>query len=182
MLLPETFDLLVLGLGSTGLAVARWGAAHLGERVRSVTVYGGAASAPSAETDALGAAGVRFVFGTELVEGDYDVCVASPGISEFSAFFARGREHALAIMGEPEFAWRLSPEHWIAVTGTNGKTTTTSLVNHILNESGSSSVAVGNIGLAPIAAVDDRAPGSLQSFRATSWQRRACCIRASQCS
>lgn len=170
MLLPETFDLLVLGLGSTGLAVARWGAAHLGERVRSVTVYGGAASAPSAETDALGAAGVRFVFGTELVEGDYDVCVASPGISEFSAFFARGREHALAIMGEPEFAWRLSPEHWIAVTGTNGKTTTTSLVNHILNESGSSSVAVGNIGLAPIAAVDDRAPGSWFAAELSSYQ------------
>ena len=170
MLLPETFDLLVLGLGSTGLAVARWGAAHLGERVRSVTVYGGAASAPSAETDALGAAGVRFVFGTELVEGDYDVCVASPGISEFSAFFARGREHALAIMGEPEFAWRLSPEHWIAVTGTNGKTTTTSLVNHILNESGCSSVAVGNIGLAPIAAVDDRAPGSWFAAELSSYQ------------
>ncbi|CDD38822.1 uDP-N-acetylmuramoylalanine--D-glutamate ligase [Collinsella sp. CAG:398] len=170
MLLPETFDLLVLGLGSTGLAVARWGAAHLGERVRSVTVYGGAASAPSAETDALGAAGVRFVFGTELVEGDYDVCVASPGISEFSAFFARGREHALAIMGEPEFAWRLSPEHWIAVTGTNGKTTTTSLVNHILNESGRASVAVGNIGLAPIAAVDDRAPGSWFAAELSSYQ------------
>lgn len=170
MLLPETFDLLVLGLGSTGLAVARWGAAHLGERVRSVTVYGGAASAPSAETDALGAAGVLFVFGTELVEGDYDVCVASPGISEFSAFFARGREHALAIMGEPEFSWRLSPEHWIAVTGTNGKTTTTSLVNHILNESGRASVAVGNIGLAPIAAVDDRAPGSWFAAELSSYQ------------
>ena len=170
MLLPETFDLLVLGLGSTGLAVARWGAAHLGERVRSVTVYGGAASAPSAETDALEAAGVSFVFGTELVEGDYDVCVASPGISEFSAFFARGREHALAIMGEPEFAWRLSPEHWIAVTGTNGKTTTTSLINHILNESGRASVAVGNIGLAPIAAVDDRAPGSWFAAELSSYQ------------
>ena len=170
MLLPETFDLLVLGLGSTGLAVARWGAAHLGERVRSVTVYGGAASTPSAETDALGAAGVRFVFGTELVEGGYDVCVASPGISEFSAFFARGREHALAIMGEPEFAWRLSPEHWIAVTGTNGKTTTTSLINHILNESGRASVAVGNIGLAPIAAVDDRAPGSWFAAELSSYQ------------
>lgn len=170
MLLPETFDLLVLGLGSTGLAVTRWGAAHLGERVRSVTVYGGAQSAPSAETEALAARGVRFVFGSESVEGSYDVCVTSPGISEFSDFFASGRSCARVIMGEPEFAYELSPERWVAVTGTNGKTTTTSLIDYILNASGMASTAVGNIGLAPIAAVDTRAAGSWFTAELSSYQ------------
>ena len=55
-----------------------------------------------------------------------------PGISEFSGFFKAGREHAAQIMGEPEFAYRLSPDNWIAITGTNGKTTTTSLTDYLL--------------------------------------------------
>lgn len=170
MLLPETFDLLVLGLGSTGLAVARWGVAHRGGRVRSVTVYGGAKATPSAATEELAAQGVEVVLGTEEVAGTYDVCVTSPGISEFSAFYASGAAHAASIMGEPEFAYRLSPENWVAVTGTNGKTTTTSLVNHLLNAAGMPSEAVGNIGLAPIAAVDNRAPGSWFAAELSSYQ------------
>ena len=56
-----------------------------------------------------------------------------PGISEFSGFFKAGREHAAQIMGEPEFAYRLSPDNWIAITGTNGKTTTTSLTDYLLS-------------------------------------------------
>ena len=73
-------------------------------------------------------------------------------------------------MGEPEFAYRLSPDRWIAVTGTNGKTTTTSLVDHILNASGMSSHAVGNIGSVPTAAVDAREPGSWFAAELSSYQ------------
>ena len=169
-LLPEEFDLLILGLGSTGLAVAQWAALHLGECVRSACVYAGAKSQPSDLTRELEGRGVRFVFGTEAVEGSYDICVASPGISEFSDFFASAREHASQIMGEPEFAYRLSPERWIAVTGTNGKTTTTSLINHLLNEAGMASRAVGNIGTAPIAAVDGREEGTWFTAELSSYQ------------
>ena len=90
MPLPQRFSLLVLGQGTTGLEVVSWAVAHLGERVDSVTVYGGATSAPNERTRALEAAGARFVYGTESIEGAYGVCVASPGISEFSDFFRNG--------------------------------------------------------------------------------------------
>ncbi|MFR2950450.1 MAG: Mur ligase family protein [Collinsella intestinalis] len=59
------------------------------------------------------------------------------------------------IMGEPEFAWLLSPERWCAITGTNGKTTVTSLTDELLRL-GARYVAVGNIGNAPIHEVDRR--------------------------
>ncbi len=60
-------------------------------------------------------------------------------------------------MGEPEFAYRLSPQNWIAITGTNGKTTTTSLTDYLLKAAGEASVAVGNIGEPPVNEIDGRA-------------------------
>ena len=113
MPLADVFSLLVLGQGKSGLDVARWALAHP-ERVSAVTVYGGGTSEPNDATRALEAAGASFVYGAEQVEGAYDVCVTCPGISEFSSFFKAGREHAAQIMGEPEFAYRLSPQNWIA--------------------------------------------------------------------
>ena len=153
MPLADVFSLLVLGQGKSGLDVARWALAHP-ERVSAVTVYGGGTSEPNDATRALEAAGASFVYGTEQVDGAYDVCVTCPGISEFSGFFKAGREHAAQIMGEPEFAYRLSPDNWIAITGTNGKTTTTSLTDYLLKAAGEASVAVGNIGEPPVNEID----------------------------
>ena len=170
MPLPDRFSLLVLGQGASGLDVAAWGAAHLGGRAASVTVYGGSVSAPTDRTRALEAAGVAFVHGTEKVEGRYDVCVASPGISEFSAFFAAGRAASAQIMGEPEFAWRLSPERWAAITGTNGKTTTTALTAQLFQTAGLVAHAVGNIGTPPVNLVDGREPGSWFVAELSSYQ------------
>lgn len=146
MPLADVFSLLVLGQGKSGLDVARWALAHP-ERVSAVTVYGGGTSEPNDATRALEAAGASFVYGTEQVEGAYDVCVTCPGISEFSGFFKAGREHAAQIMGEPEFAYRLSPDNWIAITGTNGKTTTTFLVEHIARVAGKRTGVIGTVGV-----------------------------------
>lgn len=170
MPLPQRFSLLVLGQGTTGLEVVSWAVAHLGERVDSVTVYGGATSAPNERSRALEAAGARFVYGTESIEGAYGVCVASPGISEFSDFFRNGAAASAQIMGEPEFAWRLSPERWCAITGTNGKTTVTSLANELMVASGLPSIAVGNIGTAPIREVDRRPEGEWFVAELSSYQ------------
>ena len=156
MPLADSFSLLVLGQGKSGLDVARWALAHP-ERVSAVTVYGGGTSEPNDATRSLEARGASFVYGTEQVEGAFDVCVTCPGISEFSAFFKAGRDHAAQIMGEPEFAYRLSPQNWIAITGTNGKTTTTSLTDYLLKAAGEASVAVGNIGEPPVNEIDGRA-------------------------
>ena len=170
MSLPQRFSLLVLGQGGTGLELASWAATHLDDRVASVTVYGGASSAPTSRTTALEAEGVRFVYGTEEVEGSYDLCVASPGISEFGSFYRSARAACAQIMGEPEFAWRLSPARWCAITGTNGKTTVTSLVDELLRASGVPSVAVGNIGTAPIHEVDRREEGEWFVAELSSYQ------------
>lgn len=174
MALPDTFSLLVLGQGKTGLDVVRWALAHSAEgsrpRVSSITVYGGAASAPSTVTEALAAEGVRFVFGTDEVAGSFDVCVASPGISEFSDFFASARAASAEIFGEPELAFRASPERWVGITGTNGKTTVTSLTRHLLVEAGIAADAVGNIGTCAISRVDKRSPGSWFVAELSSYQ------------
>lgn len=158
MPLPDRFSLLVLGQGDTGIEVALWAVRHMGSRVSSVTLYGGADSQPTQRTRALERAGVRCVYGTEAVQGSYDICVASPGISEFSEFFRAARGVCAEIMGEPEFSYRLSPDRWCAVTGTNGKTTVTSLINELLHFSGLNSVAVGNIGTVSVHEIDRRAP------------------------
>lgn len=139
-------DVCVLGLGRTGLAVASYLADLLGDRVRSVTLYGGARSAENDTTQELKSRGVRVVCGTEDIEGVYDLAVASPGIPEGSAFFRAAAAHAREIIGEPEFAWRESPWRWVTITGTNGKTTTTLLANDLLFAGGLKSVAVGNVG------------------------------------
>ena len=69
-----------------------------------------------------------------------------------------------------ELAWRESPRDWVAVTGTNGKTTTTSLVRHLFEEAGRPVRAVGNIGLPPVACVADRAEGEVFAAELSSFQ------------
>lgn len=170
MSLPKAFSLLVLGQGSTGLDVVSWACRHLGERVTDVTMYGGAKSKANDRTLELAQLGAHFEYGTEEVEGSYDICVASPGISEFSDFFSAGRAHAKQIMGEPEFSWRLSPDNWCAITGTNGKTTTTSLVCHLLRSAQMGCKAVGNIGDPSINELDGRPENEWFAAELSSYQ------------
>lgn len=166
----------VLGLGRTGESLARYLCALVPTRVDSVTVFGGASSAPGEKTRELEALGARVVCGTDEVEGSFDLAVASPGIPEDSAFFLAARACSTEVIGEPELAWRESPERWVAITGTNGKTTTTSLTTHLLCTGGLAAESVGNIGLPPTAAVTGREPGSwfvaeLSSFQLATTRR-----------
>ena len=149
-------DTCVLGLGSTGYAVARYLAQRLDNRVLSVTVFGGQASQEDDKTRALEEMGCRVVLGTEAVEGSYNLTVASPGISEFSTFFLAAKACSKEVISEPELAWRESPSKWLAITGTNGKTTTTTLVRDLLRAGGRAAEAVGNIGKLAIGEVDNR--------------------------
>ena len=169
--LQETYgDVCVLGLGSTGVAVTRYLASLVGRRVGSVTLYGGQSSHAGTETEELESLGVRVVCGTDQVEGHYDLVVASPGIPEGSDFFVSGREHADEIVGEPEFAWRESPQNWVAITGTNGKTTTTMLTRKLLASGGRKAMAVGNVGTVVTSAVADREDGSWFVVELSSFQ------------
>ncbi len=140
---------LIIGLGKSGRSALAYCAALLGTRIDYLAV---AAGASSAEARAFVApyerAGVRVLFDHETIEGSYDLCIASPGIPQTSAFYRSAQEASAEIISEIEFSWRESPREsrWVAVTGTNGKTTTTALIAHVLASSGLAAQAVGNIG------------------------------------
>ena len=82
---------------------------------------------------------------TDLLEGK-DVLVISPGIPDTAPFVTRAREMGIYVIGELELAYQLSQGMLVAVTGTNGKTTTVSLLGEIFRNAGKVTHVVGNIG------------------------------------
>ena len=154
---PATLGrVLVLGLGKSGTAAADYCLDLIGSRVSELAVAAGArneaAECWAREAEARGA---KVLFDHEVIEGAYDLCIASPGISEHSDFYRSAKAASAEVISEVEFAWRESAAdaRWVAITGTNGKTTTTALACHLLREAGFAAQAVGNIGDPCIAAV-----------------------------
>ena len=143
---------LVLGLGKSGKSAARYCAGLIGDRVDSLFIAAGAENDDSrAFVESLAAPGVDYAFGDEAVKtatGRFDLCIASPGIPYWHELYQGGCEVSDELISEVEFSWRESdPDStWVAVTGTNGKTTTTSLAAYVLAECGFAAAPVGNIG------------------------------------
>ncbi|MCK2199427.1 UDP-N-acetylmuramoyl-L-alanine--D-glutamate ligase [Corynebacterium callunae] len=84
----------------------------------------------------------------------FSLVVTSPGWRPDSPLLVDAHRHGLEVVGDVEVAWRLDqagvfgkPRTWLAVTGTNGKTTTTAMLAGMMNEGGFAAKAVGNIGL-----------------------------------
>lgn len=80
-----------------------------------------------------------------LLDG-VDVLVLSPGIPDTAPFVQRARELGIYVIGEVELASQLAAGELVAITGTNGKTTTTTLVAEMVRNGGRRAFAVGNIG------------------------------------
>ncbi|KOU67028.1 UDP-N-acetylmuramoyl-L-alanine--D-glutamate ligase [Streptomyces sp. NPDC054949] len=140
-------NITVAGLGVSGISAAR-ALAGLGA---SVTVVDGGDSeghrARAAELEAAGIS-VRLADATTLPEGT-DLVVTSPGWKPDSPLFAAAAEVGVEVVGDVEIAWLLrGPDAapWLAITGTNGKTTTTQMLASILRAAGLKTAAVGNIG------------------------------------
>ena len=104
------------------------------------------------------------VDGVELLDRAATV-VKSPGVPQEAAVIAAARERGLTVMGELELGWRMLPNRFVAVTGTNGKTTTVALLGHIL---GDRAVVAGNVGTALTSLDVD--PGTLVVAEASSFQ------------
>lgn len=85
---------------------------------------------------------------------NFDLVVVSPGIPATHPFYKQALQAGLEIIGEVELACREITQKCIAVTGTNGKTTVTSLIAHVLNHNGKKARALGNIGIPLTSAVD----------------------------
>ncbi|HEY5541225.1 MAG TPA: UDP-N-acetylmuramoyl-L-alanine--D-glutamate ligase [Coriobacteriia bacterium] len=143
-------DALVLGLGKSGRAVARRLAELMRSGdVRSVTVAdAGDSEALRTSATELGELGARVLLGVQELPDHYALCVASPGIPPHSQLMRAARSVCDHVVSEIEFAFQRSGVPWIAVTGTNGKTTTTALITHLLRAGGIVAASVGNIGFA----------------------------------
>lgn len=85
----------------------------------------------------------------EVFDKDYDLCVKNPGVPYRSPFMEALAQHGVPVITEIELAFQVAkPQHYIAITGTNGKTTTTTLVYEILNAAFPGKAHLcGNIGI-----------------------------------
>src|SRR5689334_16588796 len=160
---------LVVGLARTGMATARFCAAR-GAHVTAMDDR--QASQFGDEVLALHEIGCTLAFGgnslPDLVA--QDLILPSPGVPSNHPSLTAARKAGVAIWSEIELAWRFLRGRLIAVTGSNGKTTTTSLIGHILAGSGKEIVVAGNIGTPLIARVDESNDKTISVAEVSSFQ------------
>ncbi|MGW1905024.1 UDP-N-acetylmuramoyl-L-alanine--D-glutamate ligase [Streptomyces cinnamoneus] len=161
----------VAGLGVSGVSAAR-ALAGLGARVTVVDGGDGPALRERARVLTDQGVAVRLGDADTLPEGT-DLVVTSPGWKPESPLFAAAAEAGVDVVGDVEIAWRLRGEDaapWLAVTGTNGKTTTVQMLASILEAAGLRTAAVGNIGTPIIDVVLGDQPHDVLAVELSSYQ------------
>jgi UDP-N-acetylmuramoylalanine--D-glutamate ligase len=131
---------LVVGLARSGVA------AGLALLARGEVVLG--TDRDPARGGELAAAGAEIVSDGVAALDRARCVVKSPGVPAQEPVIARARERGIAVLGELELAWRMLGNDLVAVTGTNGKTTTVELIGAIHRAAGLPVVVAGNVGLA----------------------------------
>ena len=97
---------------------------------------------------------IRTWFGTVPTDmSEYDMVVLSPGVATDLDFVREAKCCGAEIVGELELAWQMASGHFVAITGTNGKTTTTTLTGEIFRGAGRDTQVVGNIGVPAVQGV-----------------------------
>jgi UDP-N-acetylmuramoylalanine--D-glutamate ligase len=156
----------VIGLGVSGFSVADT-LAELGATQLVI-----AQSALPEQLDILDVLGVAYLVGPEaapagmdsipprLVELEPDVLITSPGVRPDSPLILWAEQNGIPVWVDIDLAWRLrdktdSVADWLCITGTNGKTTTTQLVEAMLHHGGLRAMACGNIGTPILDAIRD---------------------------
>ncbi|HET8970976.1 MAG TPA: UDP-N-acetylmuramoyl-L-alanine--D-glutamate ligase [Candidatus Nanopelagicales bacterium] len=164
---------LVTGLGVSGFAAAD-GLLEFGARVVVVEDVESEASADKAQLLRTLGADVRLGPGASALRLDGIDLVVTTGWSPRNPLLAAAAAAGIPIWSEPELAWRLSrprrPVPWLAVTGTNGKTTTTQMLESILRAAGLRTAAVGNIGRPVMETVLDPEPYDVLAVELSSHQ------------
>jgi UDP-N-acetylmuramoylalanine--D-glutamate ligase len=156
---------LVVGLARSGAAIASVLAG------RGETVLGVDSGSPE-EAAGLEEAGVEVSLG---VDGTRQLdrartLVKSPGVPQDAPVVEAARERGLEVTGELELAWRLIPNPFCAVTGTNGKTTTSELIGHLYRTAGRPVVVAGNVGTPLASLVGAVDPDATVVCEASSFQ------------
>jgi UDP-N-acetylmuramoylalanine--D-glutamate ligase len=164
-------SVVVAGIGVTGFAAAD---ALLGLGATVTVVDGKAGTGPGSDEarqralvlETLGAT-VRLGDAETLPEGA-DLVVTSPGWKPTSPLLVAALNAGLEVWGEVELAWRLRPTTgaapWLAITGTNGKTTTVRMLTSMLIAGGHRAVAAGNVGTPLLEVVMAEQAGGQQRY------------------
>ncbi len=105
---------------------------------------------------------------------DYDLVVLSPGVPTDLPFITAARDSGIEIIGELELAYRCGKGTFIAITGTNGKTTTTALTGEIFARAGRKTEVVGNIGIPAIGKTLDATEDTVFITEVSSFQLESC--------
>jgi len=164
---------LVAGLARSGVAAA------LALRDRGEQVVGfddGSPEDPDLSSAArrLSAAGVELHLDASseatAAVSQSGALVKSPGVPQDASIVQAARRRGIPVLGELELAWRMVPNEFVAVTGTNGKTTTTEWIGHIHREAGIPVAVAGNVGTALSGLVDSLDPDATVVCEASSFQ------------
>jgi UDP-N-acetylmuramoylalanine--D-glutamate ligase len=166
----------VAGFGVSGFAAAD-NLLHLGATVTALDEKAESRDGRAEKAELLEVLGASIRLGegsTATLPDAVDLLVTSPGWRPDAPLLAQARARGVPIWGEVELAWRLrDPDHdtpWLAVTGTNGKTTTVRMLDAILRAAGLRSVAAGNVGLPLVEAVMDPEPYDVLAVELSSFQ------------
>ncbi|MGB6482170.1 MAG: UDP-N-acetylmuramoyl-L-alanine--D-glutamate ligase [Candidatus Acidiferrales bacterium] len=160
---------LVVGLARTGIVVSLFCAAY-GARVTGIDEKPETALASTAEK--LQAAGVALEFGVSRPEVflNQDLIIVSPGVPAKLPGLEMARNRNIPVWSEIELAWRLLRGKLVAITGSNGKTTTTALVGHILQSAKIPVLVGGNIGTPLLARVEASSDSTVTVAEVSSFQ------------
>jgi UDP-N-acetylmuramoylalanine--D-glutamate ligase len=163
---------LVIGLARSGVAAAE------ALRARGEEVIGCDTRAPGAdrELDAvskrLSKAGVEVHLDASgcVVAARAGTLIKSPGVPQNAPAIVAARARGVPVIGELELAWRLVPNEFVAVTGTNGKTTTTEWIGHVHRTAALPVAVVGNVGTAASTLAGTISPEATVVCEASSFQ------------
>ncbi|MCE0485214.1 MAG: UDP-N-acetylmuramoyl-L-alanine--D-glutamate ligase [Methylacidiphilales bacterium] len=161
--------IVVLGLGTSGMEAAKL----LQDKGAEVTVRDNADQnvVVNQRAEALRQRGVSVELGAAIkTDTRFDFCVLSPGINPNAPLVQALRQAGLPMFGELEVAYRFCACPIVAITGTNGKTTTTELIDAVLAAGGKRTAASGNIGTAFSAAVRESANLDVMVVEVSSFQ------------
>jgi len=165
----------VNGLGISGPPVAR----VLAARGARVTAVDGRDDQDNRRVaDELAGLGVAVVLGADpQLPAGTDLVVTTPGWRPGTPMLAAAAAAGIPVIGDVELAWRLRPvlpggarQDWLAVTGTNGKTTTVRMLAAMLAAAGHRTIAAGNVGLSAVDAVTEPDPYPVIAVELSSFQ------------
>ena len=163
----------VVGLARSGVAAAL-ALRDLGEAVLGIDAGSADDSALADAAQRLSGAGVEVRLNAAgdaipaLIEAR--TVIKSPGVPQSAPVVVAARRRGIPVLGELELAWRLLPNEFVAVTGTNGKTTTTEWIGHIHREAGLTVAVAGNVGTAASSLVGEISTGTTVVCEASSFQ------------